>query len=196
MRPLLDIFYRAQEIDVGTRRVHEETRRWFRFSEKQRRAHRDGLSIPQIGTGGLKGRLTEWFLRNGNPAMWFSPLSTRSVLRGYRTGIESARGVALFKTSTNGQLDWLRVGRGFARFQLALTGVGLTCHPYSQVLQEYPEMAELQAEFNQLLGVRPGEKIQMAVRVGRAERAYVAPRRDAHDLVIDPPPRPSSALGV
>jgi hypothetical protein len=187
MRPLLDIFYRAQEIEVGTRRVHDETRRWFRFNEKQRRSHRDGLSIPQIGTDGWKGRLIEWTLLNGSRAMWFSPLSTRSVLKTYRAGIESARAVALLKTRTNDQLDWLKVGRGFARFQLALTSLGLTCHPYSQVLQEYPEMAQLQAEFNRLLGVQGAEKIQMAVRIGRAQRAYVAPRRDAEELLIDRP---------
>jgi hypothetical protein len=46
-------------------------------------------------------------------------------------------------------------------------------------------MANLQAEFNQLLGVREPEKIQMAVRVGRAERAYVALRRDSEDFIID-----------
>ncbi len=28
------------------------------------------------------------------------------------------------------------------------------------------------------------EKIQMAVRVGRAERAYVAPRRDPRDFLV------------
>jgi hypothetical protein len=39
-------------------------------------------------------------------------------------------------------------------------------------------MAALQAEFHQLLEVREPAKIQMAVRIGRADRAYVAPRRD------------------
>ncbi|MGH3692306.1 MAG: hypothetical protein ACRDT7_19415, partial [Microbacterium sp.] len=73
----------------------------------------------------------------------------------------------------------------FARVTLALTLLGLTSHPYSQVLQEFPEMAALQTEFNQLLGVREPEKIQMAVRVGRAERAYFALRRDPADFITD-----------
>ncbi|HEY5985704.1 MAG TPA: hypothetical protein VIV12_04870 [Streptosporangiaceae bacterium] len=140
---------------VSSDEVEVLTRIWFRFNERQRRTHRDGLSIPQTGTDGLKRRLVEWTLRNGNP---------------------------------NHQSDWLKVGRAFARLQLALTQLGLTSHGYSQVLQEYPEMAKLQAEFNQLLGVRQPEKIQMAVRVGRAERAYVALRRDPQDLLIDSTP--------
>jgi hypothetical protein len=46
---------------------------------------------------------------------------------------------------TNHQSDWLRVGRAFARVHLALTRLGMTCQPNSQVLQEYPEMTMPQA---------------------------------------------------
>jgi hypothetical protein len=92
-------------------------------------------------------------------------------------------GNALMKTRANNQSTWL-AGRAFARVHLSLTQLGLTCHPYSQVLQEYPEMAALQTEFNRLLGVRTPEKIQMAVRIGRAERVYTAPRRATCDFLV------------
>ena len=185
MRPLLDIFYRAMEIEARTPHLYEETRVWFRFNESQRRAHRDGLSVAQLGTDGVKRRLFELALRNGNPRQWFSPRSIGSLLKAYRKGIDSAKGLLLLKTKTNRLSDWLEVGRGYARVTLALAQVGLTTHPYSQVLQEFPEMTDLQAEFNRLLGVREPEKIQMAVRVGRAGRAYVALRRDPEDFITD-----------
>jgi hypothetical protein len=184
MRPLQDIFYRAMEIEVNTRHLYEETRIWFRFNERQRRAHRDGLSIPQAGIDGLQRRFVEWSLRNGRPKQWFSPRSTEPVLKTYRRGIDSAAALVLLKTGANDQLSWLDAGRSFARFQLALTKHGFTSHPYSQVLQEYPEMTELQGRFNDLLGVREPAKIQMAVRVGRAERAYKARRRVPEDFLI------------
>jgi hypothetical protein len=187
MRPVLDIFYRAWEIEATTPRLYEETRIWFRFNEEQRQTKRDGLSIPQLGTDGLKRRLTEWSLRNGHPKRWFSSLSIRSSLKSTRKAMDSAKGVVLLKTKTNEQLDWLRAGRGFARLALALTGLGLTSQPFSQVLQEYPEMAEHQAEFNELLGIRGPEKIQIAIRVGRAKRAYAAPRRDPRDFLGNRP---------
>jgi hypothetical protein len=187
MRPLLDIFYRAMEIEVTTPHLYEETRVWFRFNESQRRAHRDGLSIPQAGSDGLKRRVVEWSLRNGDPKQWNSPRSIGGFLKGYRQGIESARGLILLKTETNDQLNWLEAGRSFARLQLELTSLGLTSHPYSQVLQEYPEMTELQADFNNLLGVREPAKIQMAVRVGRSERAYRALRRDPQAFLSGTP---------
>jgi hypothetical protein len=185
MRPLLDVFYRAWEIEATTPHLYEETRIWFRFNEEQRQRKRDGLSIPQLGIDGLRRWLTEWTLRNGDPKRWFSSLSIRSTLTSNRKAIDSAKGVVLLKTATNEQLDWLKAGRGFARLALALTRLGLTSQPFSQVLQEYPEMAELQARFNKLLNVSEPEKIQMAVRVGRAGRAYAAPRRDPHDFVRD-----------
>jgi hypothetical protein len=188
MRPLLDAFYKAMEIEVTTPHLYEETRTWFRFTERQRQARRDGLSIPQAGIDGLKRRAVESSLRNGNPKQWFSPRSIAPLLKTYRRGIDSAIGLVLLKTDTNNQLSWLEAGRSFARVQLTLTALGLTSHPYSQVLQEYPEMAQLQAEFNDLLGVREPEKIQMAVRVGRAKQAYVAWRRSPEDFVIERSP--------
>jgi hypothetical protein len=187
MRPLLDVFNRALEIEVGTRRLYEETRIWFRFDERQRRTHRDGLSTPQAGIDGLKRRLVEWALRDGDPARWFDRRTIGSTLKTLRKGIDSARGIVLVKTESNGQEDWLRAGRAFARVHLGLTQLGLTCHHYNQVLQEFPEMAALQREFDELVGAREPQKVQLMVRVGRAERAYVAPRRDPLDFIVDIP---------
>jgi hypothetical protein len=184
-RPLLDIFYRAYAIEVTTRHLWDETRRWFRFNEQQRRTLRDGLSVPQSGVDGLKRRFIEWTLRDGDPKRWFSRFATRSMLSTLRKSIGSGRGVVLLTTPTNQQVDWIRAGRAFARVHLGLTQLGLTCNPNSQVLQEYPEMAALQREFNERVGVRDPQKVQMACRVGRAERAYVAPRRDPSDFVHD-----------
>ena len=195
MRPLLDVFYRAWEIEVTSQRLYEETRIWFRFDEKQRRAHRDGLSMPQLGVDGLKRRLVEWTLHNGDPEAWFGRRTTKATLKTLKQGIDSARGIVLLRTPTNRQVDWLVAGRAFARVHLGLTQLGLTCNPYSQVLQEYPEVAELQREFDDLLGVQAPQKIQMAVRVGRADRAYTALRRDPGDFIIDRMPGAAGASG-
>jgi hypothetical protein len=186
MRPLLGVFYQALEIEVTTRRLYEETRIWFRFNERQRRrTHRDGLSTPQAGIDGLKRRLIEWTLRDGDPKRWFGRRTINATLTTLRQGIDSARGIVMLKTATNQQIDWLDAGRAFARVHLGFTQLGLTLHPYNQVLQEYPEMTALQSEFDELVGVREPQKIQFAARVGRAERAYVAPRRDPADFVVD-----------
>jgi hypothetical protein len=187
MRPLLDIFYDAAEIEFTTPRLYEETRIWFRFNENQRQAHRDGLSIPQNGTDGVRRHIYEWSLRKGDPKRWFSKRSIKAALKNYRQGIDSATGLVLLKTRSNNQLNWLEAGRSFTRLQLALAKHGFTSHPYSQVLQEYPEMTELQSAFNGRLGVRQPEKIQMAVRIGHADPAYVARRRQPGDFLTAMP---------
>jgi hypothetical protein len=126
MQPLLDVFYRAFDTEVKTRHVYDETRVWFRFSERQRQDRRDGLSIPQLGFDGLKARLMEWSQFNGFPKPWFSTLATNSTLRNTRRGIDSARGLALLKTKANHQQAWLNAGRAFARLHLGLTQLGLS----------------------------------------------------------------------
>lgn len=177
MRPLLDIFYKAMEIECKSHVRYEETRLWFRFNEKQRAEKRDGLSVPQLGVDGFKRWFLERYLNKGNPSRWYSTRSINSYLGLAKAGIESSQGLVLLKTQTNDQMDWIRSGREYARVGLAASKLGFYLHPYSQVLQEYPEMRELQTEFNRLLGIKGGEKIQMAVRIGRASRPYYTYRR-------------------
>ena len=55
MQPLLKIFDRGQVIEsAGPRRLHEETRGWFRFNERERAEKRDGLSC-SAGSASLVG---------------------------------------------------------------------------------------------------------------------------------------------
>jgi hypothetical protein len=179
MEPLLAIFEKAMVIECEARHLFEETRIWFRFGEKERAQKRDGLSLPQTGiTGWLRVPLLEWYLKRGDPKRWHSKRSVGAYLKVFRRGLASARGLLLLKTATNTQLDWVRAGRAYARIGVAAAKLGLFMHPYSQVLQEYPEMDHLQREFNRLLDVIGEEKVQMAVRLGRGPAPYYAYRRN------------------
>jgi Nitroreductase family len=95
-------------------------------------------------------------------------------LKRFRAGFASAEGVLFLKTATNTQEDWIKAGRAYARASLAAAALGLQMHPYSQVLQEYPENTELQRRFNNLIGVSGEEKIQMAVRMDGDRRPTTA----------------------
>jgi hypothetical protein len=53
----------------------------------------------------------------------------------------------------------------------------------ARFLQEYPEMTELQRQFNELMGVAGEEKIQMAVRIGKGPTPYYSYRRNEESLV-------------
>ena len=183
MEALLAIFDRAMTIEVRTRHLWEETRVWTRFSERERAEKRDGLSLPQAGVVGRLLPLQEWYLKHGDIRRWNSKSSLNASLKVFRAGLASAEGLLLLKTATNTQQDWIKAGRAYVRASLAATRLGLQMHPYSQVLQEYPEMTDLQRQFNHLMGVTGEEKIQMAVRLGKGPTPYYSYRRNEESLV-------------
>jgi len=81
-------------------------------------------------------------------------------------------------TRAQGRAAQIEAGRAFVRLQLKAAELGLVTQPPSQVLQEYAEMRDLQRGFEALVGQKPGEKVQMLVRVGYADSTPVrSPRR-------------------
>jgi hypothetical protein len=184
MKTLLAIFGRAMVIECEARHLFEETRIWFRFNEQERAQKRDGLSLSQTGITGLRVPLLEWYMKHGDPERWHSKRSVNAYLKLFRRGLASAQGLLLLKTSTNTQADWIRAGRVYVRVGLAASRLGIFMHPYSQVLQEYPEMDRLQREFNHLLGVMGQEKVQMVVRLGRGPAPYYCYRRNLESFII------------
>ena len=183
MEPLLAIFDRAMTIEVQTRHLYEESRVWTRFSERERAEKRDGLSLPQAGVVGRTLPLQEWYLKHGDIRRWNSKPALNASLKVFRAGVASTQGLLLLKTATNTQQDWIKAGRAYARAGLAAARLGLQMHPFSQVLQEYPEMTDLQRQFNDLMGVTGEEKIQMAVRLGKGPAPYYSYRRNEESLV-------------
>jgi hypothetical protein len=183
MEPLLAIFDRAMTIECQTRHLWEESRVWSRFNERERAEKRDGMSLPQVGIVGPTLRLREWYLKHGDIRRWNSKASINAFLKGFRAGLASAEGLLLLKTATNTQQDWIKAGRAYVRASLAAARLGLQMHPYSQVLQEFPEMTDLQRQFNDLMGVTGEEKIQMAVRLGKGPTPYYSYRRNEESLV-------------
>ncbi len=183
MEPLLAIFDRAMTIEVQTRHLYEESRVWTRFSERERAEKRDGLSLPQAGVVGRLLPLREWYLKHGDIRRWNSKPSLNATLKVFRAGVASTQGLLLLKTATNTQQDWIKAGRAYARASLAAARLGLQMHPFSQVLQEYPEMSDLQRQFNDLMSVTGEEKIQMAVRLGKGPAPYYSYRRNEESLV-------------
>jgi hypothetical protein len=184
MNPYLEIFRKAMEIETKTRLTNEETRKMFRFSEKERQEKKDGISIPQMGYKGMIEKIAEKSLNNGDSITWHSDKNFKATMKGINKGIYSSKGIILFKTSNNTMLDWVLSGRDYVRYNIAIAKLGLVTHPYNQVIQEYPEMTELQKEFDKLTKTKGEEKIQMIVRVGRAKESYKSWRKKPEDCLI------------
>ena len=83
----------------------------------------------------------------------------------------------------NDRRTQIAAGRAYARAQLAATAHGLSMHPLSQALQEYPEQAGPYADIHRLLQApQPAQTVQMWARLGYAPAVGPAPRRgvEAH----------------
>ena len=178
-----DLFYEAFAIESRTYETNEETRRWFRFSEAERREQRDGLSVPQAGLSGLVKVAAEASLKDGDEKTWHGEKTIERSLKGFKKRLESSRGVVIWKTKTNTYEDWVRSGMDYAKFSLAMTKMGFYAHPYNQVIQEYPEMNALRARFDSMMRVSEPEKIQMIVRIGRSKTPYYSYRRNMDDFL-------------
>lgn len=179
----LDMLIEAMHVETLTYARHEESRSWFRESDEQTAIHRDGLCLPANGTTGLKKWIAEWLMSGKKPDRWHGNSARNSFLSDYDKTSRTARGLVLLTTPTNTPSDWLRTGIDYARFQLAGAQLGFYMHPMSQALQEYAEMNTLRGRFEQLTGVVAPQKIQMAVRVGRAETPFLTYRREVSDFI-------------
>jgi len=183
-KPYFEIFNKGFEIESRTFRTNEETRNLFRFSEEERAAKGDGLSIPQMGYSGMIKNIAEKSLDNGNKEKWHSDKSIELSMKNVAKGIESSKGIVAWITETNTFEDWIKSGRDYVRFSLALTKQNLYAHPYNQAIQEYDEMKAIRAELDSLLKIRGNQKIQMIVRIGRSSKPYQSYRRQLETYIV------------
>jgi hypothetical protein len=180
---LTQICHEAMQIETSGAARNRETGQWFRFSDQEARQKRDGFSVAHNGTTGIRKWVAETFLLSrksvDDPKGMFARLAADAV----REQAHSAPAFAALVSTANTRLDQVLVGRAYARIQLAGIQAGLFMHPFSQVLEEYPEMAELQGRFKQALGVAPEHTVQMFFRIGQAQPSPHTLRRDVHSLV-------------
>lgn len=171
---LNDILVRAWDIEQDTPRTWKESVDLTRVGAQEIRRHRDGISLggTMMEVLRLLGQMTPEKAMDRDSA-YFSGGKKR--IREWPANTSSWLWLT---TSAQGRAAQIEAGRAFVRMQLKAAELGLVTQPPSQVLQEFPEMRALQREFEALVGQKPGEKVQMLVRVGYPDAAPVrSPRR-------------------
>lgn len=159
--------------EIQTPAAYQESIDLMRIGAAEIAAHRDGLV--------LDGAMIEFARAVGliNHEI-MADLDNPFVKQGY----EAYRPLALeapafvwINSQDNTRTTQIEAGRAYARLNLAATRAGFAMHPWSQALQEYPEMAALHARAEDMLQA-PGEaRVQMLVRVGYAPSVSPSPRR-------------------
>lgn len=183
LRAHLDRHFAGFEREVLTRRTAEESRQWFRIGEREIFSKRDGISLRDNGIGSFERWLLETFFLSKEPEVYFAEENTHRFLARYRENLNTARAGVIVIAPANRPADWIQSGRDYVRLQLAATRLGFVSRPMSQLLQEFPEMSDLAAEFSRFAGVAAPAKIQMCLFLGRGDTAYYSPRRPLDDII-------------
>jgi len=128
-----------------------------------------------------------WWLKN--LGMMTKEKATTPGTMAYQGGIDYALGwvngtfnMGWLTTSDNSRAAQVDAGRSYVRLNLLATQLDVSLHPVSQILQEYAEMQPLQREFNEHVGVKAEEKVQMYFRIGYQKRPTPSPRRKLTDI--------------
>lgn len=173
---LRDLTWRGHERESLTAYTMQESIDLMRIGPEEVSKHRDGLTLegPVMGIGKLVGAVSRETLADPDSAAF------RQGLDMFRARAASARAFVWLRNDGQTRASQIDAGRAYMRFTLSAAEQGLAVHPWSQTLQEYPEMADLYREVHDLIG--GGACVQMLVRVGYAPGVVHAPRRglDAH----------------
>ena len=169
----------AMRVEVNLDRTYAESVHVMRIGADEIAQHRDGLSF--------HGPFFWWAKRLGllSEAAQMAPDSiARDTARALLdTQAASTATFGWMTTAANDRAAQIAAGRAYVRLNLAAARDGIAMAPWSQALQEFPEMAEPFAALREAVGATSGETVQMFFRLGYADRPEPTPRR-ALDAII------------
>ncbi|MCA8893305.1 MAG: hypothetical protein KDA56_16165 [Hyphomonas sp.] len=177
---LRDICRRAWEIELRKPETCHESSYLTRIGAKQINANPDGISLagPMMEAYRMTGLLTQDSMDEIGSTAWEATLSTYNGL------IDSAPTFLWFTTPGNSRAEQLASGAVWIRLQLAAAVVGVGFQPFSQVLEEYSEMAEPFAEIHDRFNIMLPGRIQGLFRLGYAGGQPPSPRWPLESRII------------
>ena len=171
LNKLRQITHDAFDIELDTPHTYKESVDLYRIGKTEVEANPDGINFsgPLLESLHFTGILTR--------ESAISPDST--FFKGGKTmgsdQANSAMAHLWLISPGNDRVDQIKTGADWVRTNLATTGVGVSLHPMSQALQEYPEMKAIYDETQKLLAPSGGT-LQMLGRLGYAARVAPSPR--------------------
>jgi hypothetical protein len=179
---LSEIMIEAMRTETASKSRDAETIAMFRFNDEERSRYRDGFGVAQSGMDGFKGWVAESFFLSRDDIEKDSTAFGEKAVDLTTEHAQSAAAFGWISTASNTRLDQVVTGRAYERLNLTATALGIAMHPMSQVLQEYPDMHDLQKRFLAYLDIPDGHTVQMLFRLGIAEPVEHSPRRPVKDL--------------
>ncbi|MFK7836621.1 MAG: twin-arginine translocation pathway signal protein [Sulfitobacter sp.] len=177
---LRKLTFDALMIETETPRTMKESVDLMRMGKAEINATPDGIDMGGAFFEGLMlaGVLTRDALLDP------TTVSFQEGIKAYKEIMEKTPAYAVLTTPGNTSLDHIDAGRRWLRLNLTTTRMGLSLHPISQALQEYPEMDALYAKAHQVLAPE-GHTVQMLGRLGYGPTIPRTPRWPLEAKLID-----------
>ncbi len=168
-----DLVWRGWAREMATPAANKESVDVMRIGATEIARHRDGLVLegPAIEVMHAVGLLNRKTLLDPNSA------ANKQGAAMWKKLADTAPAFIWISGADNTRATQIAAGRAYARMNLAATARGLAIHPWSMALQEYPEMADLYAEQQAMLGATAQAPAQMLARIGYAKPVKPTPRR-------------------
>ncbi|GJL80936.1 MAG: hypothetical protein DHS20C01_05700 [marine bacterium B5-7] len=168
---LRDLTFKAFEREYVTPAKFQESIDLMRMGKTEIEASPDGIDIggPFLESLILMGMMNRKNLADPDSSAFSKGLDM------YRDVFSSAKAYVWITSSSNDRSSQIESGRAWVRVNLAATIQGLSLHPISQALQEYPEMKEFHEALHMRLAPQ-GQTVQMLGRLGYAEPIDPSPR--------------------
>lgn len=170
----------AMVLEIRTPHTFQESIDVMRFGPAEAAAKPWGivLDVPMAGLLKRVGILTPETLADTKSG------SFKQGLDMQRAGAMAAMGFVWLAGVDNSRHTQIEAGRSYARLNLAATRFGVAMQPWSQALQEYPEMADLFVLAQSMTGASAEAPLQMLARVGYGRDVPPAPRRAMQSLMV------------
>lgn len=178
---LRSMVWRGWQREASTPAAIKESVDLMRIGDAAIAQHRDGISMggPLMNVLSATGAITE--------AALLDPSSDASKQGAaiWKAMADTAPAFLWQASADNARTTQIAVGRAYLRMNLEATARGLSIHPWSMALQEYPAIADLFAEQQAMLGGTAQAPVQMLVRIGYAGAVSPSPRRGLGALIAD-----------
>lgn len=163
----------AWRVEWDTASTRRESINVMRIGKAEVDAQPHGLSMDDrlTSTIGLLGLMSPEALDDPESSAY------RESFKFYAGACRSSMAFVWSTTPTNTRRAQLEAGRAWVRTQLIANALGLSFHPLSQALQEFPEMADYYKRAHELLSSNAGDTVQMLARLGYAPDVGPAPRQ-------------------
>lgn len=177
---IIDLAWQGFKIEMETDLTRRESVDLMRIGNRAVVENPDGIDMGGIPMG--------LFKMTGivSPKGLDTPGSTayNEGLKMYDPIIHSARGFVWVIADEHTRLSQLQAGHAWVRMNLAAQKQGLCIHPLSQILQEFPEMAESYEAIRKELNVGAGGVVHMLGRVGYTKFPAASPRWPVESKLI------------